>query len=176
MGERNRHEWRRAGDARWRRKVRREPSSLMVILIGLAMGGAIAAAIIAWPQAETSVAAVVHGDGTRFGACHSGGGINCVVDGDTFWMNGQKIRVADIDAPETHPSRCAYEAQLGNQATARLRDLLNEGPVELVLVDRDTDRYGRLLRVVERNGTSLGDILVSEGLARRWTGSRQPWC
>ena len=33
---------------------------------------------------------------------------------------------------------------------------------------RDEDRYGRKLRVVVRNGRSLGDQLVSEGLARTW--------
>lgn len=29
--------------------------------------------------------------------------------------------------------------------------------------------------VFMRDGRSIGDILVSEGLARTWTG-RQPWC
>lgn len=38
-----------------------------------------------------------------FSVCHTGGGTNCVVDGDTVWVDGVKIRVADIDAPETHP-------------------------------------------------------------------------
>ena len=50
----------------------------------------------------------------RFAICHSGGGTNCVVDGDTAWIDGVKVRVADIDAPETHPSRCAHEADLGD--------------------------------------------------------------
>ena len=35
---------------------------------------------------------------------------------------------------------------------------------------RNEDRYGRKLRVVVRNGRSLGDWLVSEGLARTWGG------
>src|SRR3546814_7636950 len=39
-----------------------------------------------------------------FGLCFTGGGENCVVDGDTFWIDGEKVRVADIDAPETHRS------------------------------------------------------------------------
>src|SRR5688572_20902271 len=51
-----------------------------------------------------------------FGFCHTGGGTNCVVDGDTLWLGGQKIRVADIDAPETHGPRCAAEARLGAAA------------------------------------------------------------
>ena len=52
-----------------------------------------------------------------FGYCQWGGGTNCVVDGDTFWIGGEKVRIAGIDAPETHPSRCEDEARLGNAAT-----------------------------------------------------------
>ena len=111
-----------------------------------------------------------------FGLCVTGGGTNCVVDGDTFWIDGDKVRMADIDAPETHPPRCAEEKRLGEAATARLRALLNAGPVTLVPADRDTDRYGRKLRIVERDGRSLGAVLVSEGLAREWGGRREPWC
>lgn len=113
----------------------------------------------------------------HFGKCHSGGGQNCVVDGDTFWMDGEKIRIADIDTPETHPSRCAEEERLGNAATDRLQALLNAGAFELSPIDRDTDRYGRKLRIVERNGVSLGGVLVSEGLARPYGGGpRAGWC
>jgi len=116
------------------------------------------------------------GISARFGFCHTGGGVNCVVDGDTFWSNGERIRIADIDAPETHPSRCAEEARLGGAATQRLLALLNQGPATLEIADRDTDRYGRKLRIVTRGDHSLGDQLVAEGLARPWTGRRQPWC
>ncbi len=111
-----------------------------------------------------------------FGACHSGGGTNCVVDGDTFWMHGKKYRIADIDTPETHPPRCEAEAVLGKRATDRLQALLNDGPFTLEKADRDTDRYGRRLRVVTRDGASIGGVLVAEGLARPWGGHRNPWC
>lgn len=102
---------------------------------------------------------------------------NCVIDGDTFYFRGESIRLADIDAPETNPPRCAREAALGAAATERLRALLADGPFEIRRAGfRDTDRYGRKLRTVERDGRSLGAILVSEGLARQWTGRRLPWC
>lgn len=113
---------------------------------------------------------------TKFVICHVGGGQNCVVDGDTVWVDGEKIRVADVDAPETHPPRCRREADLGERATRRLAELLNAGPIELRTVNRDRDRYGRKLRVLVRNNRSLGDVLVSEGLARTWDGKRKPWC
>jgi micrococcal nuclease len=114
--------------------------------------------------------------GIRFGLCHSGGGTNCVVDGDTFWLDGAKIRISDIDTPETHPSRCAVEADLGAKATRRLQVLLNQGGLELSGSGRDVDRYGRKLRVVMRRGESIGDVLVSEGLARPYGRGRQSWC
>lgn len=101
----------------------------------------------------------------------------CVVDGDTFWLGGQKIRIADIDTPEIGEPKCDAEYALGMRATRRLRELLNAGPFDLVgIPGRDQDKYGRYLRVVVRQGRSLGDQLVAEGLARTWSGRREPWC
>jgi len=113
---------------------------------------------------------------TNFSLCHTGGGYNCVVDGDTIWLKGQKIRVADIDAPETHEPSCPSEKELGDRATLRLRELLQGGAITLQQIDRDEDRYGRKLRIILVNGESAGETLVSEGLARRYAGGRRPWC
>lgn len=101
---------------------------------------------------------------------------DCVVDGDTFWLNGDKIRIANIDTPETHPARCDYEQDLGMRATYRLQELLNEGSVSLRSIDRNRDVYGRLLRTVSGPGGDIGDQLVSEGLARHYGNGRRPWC
>ena len=79
----------------------------------------------------------------RAGARHA-----CVIDGDTFKLGERKVRIIGIDAPETHPARCAEEARLGEAATAKLQQLLNQGPFEMVApIYRDMhDRYGRDLR------------------------------
>jgi len=111
-----------------------------------------------------------------FGFCHTGGGYNCVVDGDTIWLEGQNIRIADIDAPETHEYGCRSERELGDRATQRLIQLVNSGPVTLSSIDRDGDVYGRKLRLVYVNGQSVGDTLVREGLARYYEGGKRPWC
>ncbi len=111
-----------------------------------------------------------------FSICGAGRRTNCVVDGDTFWFRGEKIRIADIDAPEVSPPRCQREAVLGEAATRRLQALLNAGPFTLVAGARDQDQYGRKLRNVSRGGRSIGDVLIVEGLARRWGGARQSWC
>ncbi len=101
-----------------------------------------------------------------------------MVDGDTFWYRGHKIRIADINTPEVSSPGCAREAALGAAATRRLIQLLNAGPftVRVAYRDRTTDRYGRDLRVVSRNGESIGLVLVREGLAETWKGRRGNWC
>jgi micrococcal nuclease len=111
-----------------------------------------------------------------FSFCHSGGGFNCLVDGDTMYYEGSKIRIADIDTPETHDAQCASELAWGDAATQRLIALVNAGPFSLKRIDRDEDRYGRTLRVVTRDGESLGGVLVDEGLARWYAGGRRSWC
>jgi len=145
--------------------------------VGLTMGLGMAASAIFLPSAPRFHSSSGSNAPTHsFGLCFTGGGTNCVVDGDTAWIDGVKIRLADIDAPETHPSRCQREADLGNRATQRLQELLSQGPITLQSVDREQDQFGRRLRIVMRGGQSLGMQLVNEGLARTWTGRREPWC
>ena len=111
-----------------------------------------------------------------FSLCAEGPRTTCVVDGDTFWLEGEKIRIADINAPETHAAGGAAEQALGDRATRRLIELLNAGPFTLETEGRAVDRYGRALRVVRRGQQSLGAQLVAEGLAEPWRGKRSDWC
>jgi endonuclease YncB( thermonuclease family) len=130
--------------------------------------------------ADTGVRVIRHSvtsPATTFSLCAGGVRHTCVVDGDTIWLEGNKIRLAGIDAPEVSEPRCSSEHKLGRQATLRLQSLLNEGPFEVVRLGvRNTDRYGRLLRDITRNGRSLGEQLVEEGLAVDWTGTKPNWC
>lgn len=98
-----------------------------------------------------------------------------VTDGDSFRLCGERVRISDIDAPELR-ALCPAERLLAERATRRMRQLLAQGPFQMHRLGRDRDRYGRLLRVVTRNGRSLGDQMVREGLARTWTGRREGWC
>jgi micrococcal nuclease len=164
-----------------RGKAQRGLSNVMILNIALSVF-VIALILPDFLSPTSQVSAMVSGTAGKdverasFGHCHTGGGTNCVVDGDTFWYAGRKIRIADIDTPETHPPRCAEEARLGAAATDRLHSLLNSGPFSLQQIDRDQDKYGRSLRIVTRNGESLGGVLVNENLARWYQGGRRPWC
>jgi endonuclease YncB( thermonuclease family) len=111
-----------------------------------------------------------------FTLCTSAPRETCVVDGDTFWLAGEKVRMADTNAPETAQAECASERQRGEAAKLRLLQLLNQGPVQLVDEARSRDRYGRRLAVAMRQGESLGARLVAEGLAEPWRGRRSSWC
>ncbi|MBY5579095.1 thermonuclease family protein [Rhizobium leguminosarum] len=111
-----------------------------------------------------------------FSICGDSHRTNCVVDGDTFWFEGEKIRIADIDTPELSPPRCEAERIKGEAAKSRLLALLNAGKFSLAAGFRDEDKYGRKLRTVSRAGNSLGDVLIDEGLARSWDGARHGWC
>lgn len=118
-----------------------------------------------------------------FTRCGPGRGHACVIDGDTFKIGERKVRIIGIDAPETHPPRCAEEARLGEQATEKLRELLNESDFQMVApIYRDHDRYGRDLRVIRRQSPggitqSIAGDMRTSGLARRYLGGlRGGWC
>lgn len=122
---------------------------------------------------DAETADIAHG---RFARCSGAVRVHCVVDGDTFWMDGEKIRIADLNAPEVSSPRCASEARLGARATEALIAQLNAGPFALEPIDRDEDRYGRKLRRVMRGGESVGDAMVSAGVARWYGEGRRGWC
>ena len=133
---------------------------------------------VAGVASEAATSGPADRERARFGLCSGRVRVTCVVDGDTIWYQGTKIRVADINAPEVSKPDCAREAMLGDRATARLTELLNAGNFALVRPEGtpDQDKYGRSLRELHRNGESLGAVLVGEGLAEEWNGARIDWC
>ncbi|WP_049777420.1 thermonuclease family protein [Allorhizobium ampelinum] len=97
-------------------------------------------------------------------------------DGDTFRIgsrSGEAVRIFNIDAPEI-AGKCRYETDLAQRSKQRLASILQSGKVEIQR--QDTDRYGRTLATVRVKGRDAGDTLVKEGLARIWSGRREPWC
>lgn len=100
-----------------------------------------------------------------------------VIDGDTIEYGGLSIRLLGFDTPETYYADCADEKARGDAATARLRHLIRgAGTLKLSLRD-ERDRYGRGLGSLLVDGRDVGDVLISEGLARRYSGGhRRGWC
>ena len=128
-------------------------------------------------SAANNIASPAQSAAHVFVICDGKSRLACVVDGDTIWHNGVKIRPPDIDAPEIHDFKCASELALAQRTKERLLELMNAGPFEVVADgDRDKDVYGRQLRHINRNGQSLGDILIAEGLAAAWEGQHHAWC
>jgi micrococcal nuclease len=142
----------------------------------LSLGGAVDPVPAA--AAAVPIASANDRERARFPICGRGRRVTCVVDGDTIWYRGTKIRIADINTPEVSKLGCAAEARLAAQATRRMQELLNAGAFTLAPNPdgRSTDKYGRSLKVVTRGGQSLGDVLVREGLAEEWRGYRRGWC
>jgi endonuclease YncB( thermonuclease family) len=149
-------------------------------------GCAFAALVLALPAGDARAqaggaslrASALDRESAEFPLCQGARRFTCVVDGDTIWYRGAKIRLADIDTPEVARPRCAREAELGRKATERLQGLLSAAPFRLEPAPggRQQDRFGRELKVVKRGETSLGSVLVREGLAQRWGSQRRGWC
>lgn len=106
-----------------------------------------------------------------------------VHDGDTIRLcSGERIRLANIDAPELagsercsaasrrrlqssrNPSWCDFNR--GRQSRDALAAFLATGTVRVLR--QGTDHYGRTLARLTVNGRDAGAWLISRGLARRW--------
>ncbi len=100
-----------------------------------------------------------------------------IVDGDTFVISGEKFRIEGIDTPEIH-GKCLFEEIVAEQAKVRLTKLLSRRAVHVMRTGKD--KYGRTLARVEVDHKDIGDVLMKEGLARKWTktwdGNEAPWC
>ena len=112
----------------------------------------------------------------RFNRCGTGSASACVVDGDSFRLGKRRIRIRGIDAPEREGA-CPAETALAERSAARLAEILSAGPFTMTAVGGDErDQYGRELRVLTRNGRSIGGEMVRAGLARDYRGRKTSWC
>jgi endonuclease YncB( thermonuclease family) len=117
-----------------------------------------------------------------------------VIDGDTIRLNHQKpdVRLVGFNAPETRRAICEAERELGDKATARLRDLVRSSKLDFEFVacacqpgaeGTPSCNYGRRCGTLKANGRDVGAILISENLAvpfvcgqTRCPPTPKPWC
>ena len=140
-------------------------SPRLILSTALALGLAVAPAFPAMTQAE----------GIDWRECSPyERRITCVVDGDTLWYQGSKVRLLGIDAPEIE-GRCVAERRLALAATLELTRLLNTGLIRIAYDGHD--RYGRHLARLWVGGGEVGPAMVAAGLAEPF-GLRgpSPWC
>jgi len=109
----------------------------------------------------------------QFGQCYNGGQ-NCVVDGNTIYVAGEKIEIAGVEAPQIQDARCSNERDSGIDTATRLAELLNGGRVTVGRTFRDP--YGREVRGVQVNGEDLAQKMIGLGLAHPYYGAKQGWC
>ena len=88
-----------------------------------------------------------------------------VIDGDTIKIHGQRIRLHGIDAPESKQTCIAdgKKYRCGQRASLALSDKINRGPVSCV--ERDRDRYKRVVAVCHSSNVDLNGWMVSQGWA-----------
>jgi endonuclease YncB( thermonuclease family) len=125
-----------------------------------------------------SIATIVHDDpaadarALQYDQCYDGGR-NCVVDGGTIRVAGEKVVIARVDAPEIQGAACPEEREEGIDAATRLASLLNSGTVTLSAPFRDP--YGRQVRSVEVKGADVASWMISAGIAHEY-GFGHNWC
>jgi micrococcal nuclease len=111
-----------------------------------------------------------------------------VVDGDTIdvdidlgfgvWLNKQRIRLNNIDAPEVRTTD-KTEKFFGNLAKDRVKNLLPVGSYHVLRTTLDdngqdaTGKYGRILGEIVMGETTLNEMLVDEKLAVRYHGQNK---
>jgi endonuclease YncB( thermonuclease family) len=101
----------------------------------------------------------------------------CIVDGDTIWLDGVNLRLEGYDTPEPYTAICggAAEQALAKRASARFRELLNANAFTVTTGGLDNTGE-RTLATIRIGGRDVGDILIEEGLARRWPDGQEWWC
>ena len=113
----------------------------------------------------------------KFYLCGTAKQDDCVAAPDRFVFHGEKIRLVGVEVPDIKKPRCEAERIKASDAELRVRAFLDSGPFELVTWQGNgAEVDGHKLRDVTRNGRSLADILVNEGLAKRPGASKSGWC
>lgn len=88
-----------------------------------------------------------------------------VIDGDTIDVEGVRVRIHGIDAPEAKQScrRANGAWACGRDASSYMRELVQGEKVSCEALDKD--RYGRTIGRCWANGADIGAAMVSAGYA-----------
>jgi len=97
------------------------------------------------------------------------GTVKKVISGDVIELaNGKKVKYIGIKAPGTKEINGTGEC-IGEESTAKNRELVEGKKIRMVKDVRNSDIYGRLLRYVYVDDTFINEMLVKEGFAKAVT-------
>jgi endonuclease YncB( thermonuclease family) len=115
--------------------------------------------------------------------------VTSVVDGDTLNVDGSKdfalpikVRVKGIDTPEKGSlAKCQGEKNLANRATQQTLMYIQKAKkagYQISFENIEWDKYGgRVVADVYLAGDKLGDLLIRDGLAKKYDGGKKSsWC
>ncbi|MBL8572562.1 MAG: thermonuclease family protein [Hyphomicrobiaceae bacterium] len=94
-----------------------------------------------------------------------------VVDGDTLVVQGRKVRLIGIDAPETDQDCGSPSGNYGCGVEARRHLVKLIGALPVMCDGKQDDRYGRLLAVCVVGGRDLNAAMVRDGWAVSYRGN-----
>lgn len=92
-----------------------------------------------------------------------------VIDGDTLDLDGARVRLFGIDAPE-RGQICDLRGKdwdCGAFARLMLQDLVAQGDIRCDIEDRD--RYGRVVATCHAGGQDINAAMVAQGAALAYT-------
>ena len=108
---------------------------------------------------------ILTGDATKVRDGDTITGVPRIVDGDSLVIDGVKIRLHGIDAPERNQT-CGTDLNrwdCGRQSSRALSEMIDRAPV--TCHERDVDRYGRIVAVCSIGARLLNAQMVAEGWA-----------
>lgn len=100
-----------------------------------------------------------------------------VIDGDTLAFGRERVRIANLDAPDVGShAHCALEQRRGEAARAFARAVIDRAAVVQVVDRQGIDRYGRTLARVLVDDRDFGRVMIAAGHGRPWRGRSSDWC
>jgi endonuclease YncB( thermonuclease family) len=104
-----------------------------------------------------------------------------VIDGDTIEVcnesGPERIRIANLDAPESYRPACAKEKLAGIEAKQEATRFFIRPSVDLDIKRHSKDRYGRSVADVSVNGEDFRQHMIEYGYGVQWRfNEKHNWC
>ena len=103
-------------------------------------------------------------------------------DGDSGTMDGDRFRLANVDAPEIGNPECEAERKRGREAKRAVRQMTGRGRV-VIQREYEPDRYDRRIVDLYVDGEDLAQTLMERGFAKPWSHrdgralrAKPDWC